>query len=81
MQWIQRSAYHRTSTCGRFSINRAGPVGPGAGADSAGFLAWAVSLVADAGYYPWGVIGCYPTIPEAEKACERHAKEVFRDRA
>lgn len=81
MKWARKSVYHEASECGRFTINRAAPVGPD-GRRSYGYLAWARSLVEDVpGQYPWGVIGCYPSVETAREACERHAREVFRDAA
>ena len=78
IRWIKLGAHHLQSDCGRFSINRAGPVGPGAGIHP-GYLAWVRSLVEDSGCYPWGVIGCYPTAEKAADACQQHARFIFHD--
>jgi hypothetical protein len=81
LKWrTDRQDANAASECGRFSVTSGGPVYAD-GQRLWMFIAWARSMVMEAGYDPWGVIGSFSTMEAAKKACRQHAISVYRDTA
>lgn len=72
MRWHITSPQHAESDDGRFMVNTQGPV-EWSGAEGLGVLAWARVPGGDRSS-PWGVIGVYPTLADAQAACEAFAQ-------